>query len=246
MQFEEELQQGAVSIFDVIETAHRVGANGVELRRELWPRWRDELQQARRHIEQLGLLVTYATHITLFGAEAGYAAQLRTDIDAAAALGAPQLRVFLGLAPADDDTVGWGAAIDVIQYAGQQGVVVALENYARTPGGKVAEIQRVLERIEHPALMTNIDIGNYALHGEDVLAAIRAVGARAVSAHLKDQAADRGEPPTYLGGGQLPLPSILAELDKLPQRIIYCFEFRGAGEAEERIRRSMAYLQQRG
>jgi sugar phosphate isomerase/epimerase len=246
MQFEDELKQGAVSIFDVIDTAYRLGAAGVELRRELWPGWRNELQTARRRIEELGLLVTYATHITLFGREAGHEAQLRADIDAASAFGAPQLRVFLGPTPGDGDEAGWRAAADIIEYAGQQGVVVALENYARTPGGKLAEIQRVLNRIQLPALMTNIDIGNYALHGEDVPAAIRTVGARAVSAHLKDQAADHSEPPTYLGGGQLPLPAILAELDALPQRIIYCFEFRGAGEAEERIRHSMAYLQKRG
>src|SRR6266508_3146837 len=88
VQYEEELQRGAISVFDVINIAHRLGAEGVELRRELWPNWQRELAQARQRIEELGLLVTYATHVTLFGDGAApkeHTATLRQDIDAAAA-----------------------------------------------------------------------------------------------------------------------------------------------------------------
>jgi sugar phosphate isomerase/epimerase len=247
MQFEEELKSGAQTIFAVIDTAHRLGLDGVELRRELWPNWRSELAQARQRIKELGLLVTYATFATLFGDDdtspADHAAILRQDIDAAAALGAPQLRIFPGPVPTDEDEASWAGARAVVDYAGQQGIVVALENFARTPGGTLAEIKRVLAQIPHPALKTNIDIGNYVLHGEDVPAAIHTLGARAVSAHLKDQPADLAQPATYLGGSGRDLGPVFAAFDRLPQRIIYCFEFRGGGDPEEGIRHSVAYLQ---
>lgn len=245
VQFAEELSSGRFTIFDLIKTAQHLGVDGVELRREAWPNWQAELEEARQQIEQRGLLVTYATFATLFNAEESGQATLRQDIDAAAALGSPQLRVFLGPAPADEDETGWAAGYAAVKYAAQRGIVLALENFARTPGGKLAEIQRVLERIPHPALATNIDIANYVLHGEDVPAAIRILGARAVSTHLKDQPADLSQPATWLGGGNQALDAIFSELDRLPQRIIHCFEFGGAGDPEGVIRRSLDYLRQR-
>ncbi len=242
MQFEDALTQGSMTIFDLIDTALRLGVDGVELRRELWPGWQDQLAAARQRIEEAGLLVTYATFVTLFSENNADQTTLRQDIDATAALGAPQLRVFLGPAPAADDQAGWDAGRRIVEYAAAQGVVIALENFARTPGGTLAEIEETLRRIPHAALKTNIDIGNYVLHGQDVPAAIRTLGERVVSAHLKDQSPDLSQAPTYLGGGGQDLPAIFAEFDRLPQQIIYCYEFRGGEDAEERIQRSQAYL----
>ena len=240
----DELEAGTVTVFDIIEAADRLGADGVELRREPWAAWENELETARKEIEQRELLVTYATHITLFATNAGDEALLRRDIESAAALGSSFLRVFQGPAPAKDDEAGWQAAQAAVDYAASQGIVLALENYARTPGGRVAEIKRVLDHIPSPALATNIDIANYTNHDEDVVAAIQTVGARAVYAHLKDKSPGSSDL-TYLGGGTLPLSDILDALDRLPQRIIYCFEFRSGGEPEERIKKSLAYLQAR-
>jgi sugar phosphate isomerase/epimerase len=244
MQFEDALKAGTQTVFDVIETAHRVGADGVELRRETWPNWQQELAAARAKVEVLKLLVTYATHVTLFSADEAGQAVLRQDIDAAAALGSPLVRVFQGPAPETDDDARWAAARAVVDYAASRKVVIALENYVGMPGGKLAEIQRVLEQIQSPALGTNIDIGNYTQHGQDVVAAIHAIGDRAVYAHLKDKAGTGGEPPVYLGAGQMPLPAILTALAALPQSFPYCFEFRGGEDAEAGIRASLDYLAQ--
>jgi sugar phosphate isomerase/epimerase len=245
VQFDERLNNGAMTIFDLFKTAQRLGADGVELRREAWPRWQQELAQARQACSDLGLIVTYATFATLFNKDNTDQIVLRQDIDAAAMLGSSQLRVFQGPAPADDNDAGWAAGFAAVEYAAQQGVVVALENFARTPGGTLAEMRRVFDRIQHPALGANIDIGNYVLHGEDVPAAIRTLGPHAVSAHLKDQPAELDQPATYLGGGGQNLDAIFAEFDRLPQRLIYCFEFGGGENAEERIRRSLTYLHAR-
>ena len=109
----------------------------------------------------------------------------------------------------------------------------------------VEQIEKIIERIESPELGVNIDIGNYTRHGDDVPTAIRTLGARAVSAHLKDQ----DGPPDFvshpLGGGSLPLGAIMAEFDRLPQRLIYCFEFRGGGDPDGRIASSLKYVRDR-
>jgi sugar phosphate isomerase/epimerase len=241
-QYQEDLLAGRRSVLDVIEAAQRLGANGAELRRETWPRRGRELKGARALLTHYGLLVTYATMATLFGSDD---ATLRDDIGTARALGSPLLRLFPGPIPDDDDHQAWETAHSRIGYATSRGVTIALENYSGSPGGRVGEIRHVLDRCESRALATNIDIGNYARHNEDVPAAIRAVGQRAISAHLKDQTRSPADPPTYLGGGSLPLGAILDELDRLPQRILLCFEFPGGGAPEDRIRQSLAYLRQR-
>lgn len=237
MQFEDALKSGAMTVFDVIDVAGRTGADGVELRRELWTGWESELAAARQRGEEKGLLITYATHATLFSSDA---ATLRGDIDAAAALGSPIIRFFPGQVPADDDAAGWAGGQAIADYAAEKGVVIALENYARTPGGTLAEVQTALVRI--PALMTNLDMGNYSLHSQDVPAAIGALAERIVYSHLKDQTGNPDDAPTVLGAGVLPLGDIFDALDALPQEILYCFEFRGGEDAVERIELAQAWL----
>jgi len=240
MQFEDALKSGALHVFDVIDVAAQVAADGVELRRELWPGWQTELGAARQRASAAGLIIAYATHATLFSSDA---ATLRTDIDAAATLGSPIIRFFPGQIPADDDKAGWAAGQEIADYAAARGVVIVLENYARTPGGTLAEIQTALGRI--PSLMTNLDMGNYSGHGQDVPAAVAALADRIVYSHLKDQTGNPADAPTVLGGGKLPLDAIFNALDSLPQRVIYCFEFRGGDDALARIERSLTYLRAR-
>ena len=245
MQFEDSLKARSRTVFDVIDAAHRLGADGVELRRELWPNWQTELTTAREKIEALGLLVTYATHITLFSEDESGQDLLRQDIAAASTLSSPILRVFQGPAPADNADSRWDAARRVIDYAATQNVVVALENYVGMPGGKLHEIKRVLDLVPGAALGTNIDIGNYAQHEQDLIEAIDTIGNRAVYAHIKDKTAITGDPPIHLGAGVLPLRTILAALDQLPQQFPYCFEFRGGDDPEAHIEQSLAYLRGR-
>ncbi|MCA1725459.1 MAG: sugar phosphate isomerase/epimerase, partial [Thermomicrobia bacterium] len=127
--------------------------------------------------------------------------------------------------------------------AEERGITLALENFVGTPGGTLAEIESGLAHI--PALMTNVDIGNYPRHNQDVPAAIRAVGSRAISAHLKDATDDPAHGSLALGDGTLPLAAILDALDALPQRLLYIFEFGGGDNPDDRITRSIAYLKTR-
>lgn len=244
-QYAPALTNGTMASRKVIEAAARLGADGAELRRDYWRDPDREIPEARDCAAALGVRLTYASHATLFNADATGDAQTHRDIETTAALDASQFRLFPGPLPADDDEAGWRRGTATIALALARGVTLALENYSGTPGGRVAEIVRVLDHYPDATLATNIDVGNYARHGEDVPAAIRAVGSRAISAHLKDQTANPADAPVPLGAGVLPLPEILAALDALPQPLLYCFEFGGGSDPEAAITRSIAYLRER-
>ena len=65
-QYLDDLEAGQISISEVIDVAHRLKADGVELRRESWANYVQEIDTARQKIENLGLIVTYATFSTFF------------------------------------------------------------------------------------------------------------------------------------------------------------------------------------
>ncbi len=244
MQLEDELKNGERSVWDLIEIALLTGADGVELRRETWPRLDAEVAEAARRIADARLLVTYATQATLFDTNES-TLQLRQDIDTAATLGAPIVRFFPGPTPPAGDQAAWARAKQVVDYAAARNTTIALENYARTPGGTLAEVHGALSRLASPALRNNLDMGNYPNHGQDVVEAIDALSDKIIAAHLKDKTANPADPPAPLGTGVLPLAEILNALDQLPQRVYYIFEFRGAGDPVGGIQHSLAYLKQR-
>lgn len=243
VQYDEALRARQMAQADVVAVARELGADGVELRGDYWQEKGRELPAARDLARQLGLLVTYATTATLFGAGIEEQRRLWQDVDDAAMLGSPLLRVFQGPVPSADDQPGWERAREALRYAADRGVKLALENFARAPGSRVAEIKAALDRLDSPFLGTNVDIGNYAANGEDLPAAVRTLGPRIIYTHLRDHTdTPSGVEATYLGGGSLPLRDALAELARLPQPVTHCFEFTGGGDPVGRIQKSLAYL----
>jgi sugar phosphate isomerase/epimerase len=236
------LESGALKISQYIDKAREFGVDGVELRREAWPAYKTELPAIRQQIEELGLLVTYATFSTLFNEDEAAHQLLLEDIRTAAALGAPLLRVFPGATPAEDEPTGWAKAREAVDLAGALGIQIALENFARTPGGTLAEVAHILQKIDTPALRTNIDIGNYPLHNQDPIAAIRAIGDKAIYVHVKDYGGSPTAGPVYFGKGVLPLADIFAAIDQLPQRVILCFEFAGGPDPDQHIKDAFALV----
>jgi sugar phosphate isomerase/epimerase len=242
VQYQSQLESGALSIADFINKAQEFGVEGVELRREVWPAYKSELATVRKQIEALGLLVTFATFSTLFNEDEAAHQQLLEDIETAAALGSPLLRVFPGATPAGNEDAGWAKARTAVEHAAAQGIALALENFARTPGGTLAEVAHILEQIDVPALRANIDLGNYSNHNEDVLDAIQRIGEKAIYVHVKDAPSSSTAASVALGEGVLPLAQILAAIDRLPQRVLLCFEFAGGADPDQRIKDALALM----
>lgn len=242
LQYQDEIAASALTVFDLIGKVAAFGVDGIELRREPWRDYQIEVAPVREQLEAQGKFATFATFSTLFAPDDDARKLLFHDIDTARALGSPLLRVFPGAAPDDLSDPAWSRAKEAVDYAASLGIVIALENFGKSPGGTLREVATVLDAIPHPALQTNIDIGNYATNGEDVVTAIQTVGGRAVYAHLKDKLGSQSDATTYLGGGDMPMREIVTALEALPQRIIYCFEFTGGGEPDARIEKSLAYL----
>ena len=242
VQFESDLRAGTISFVDLVERAKRLGVDGVEFRDVYWKDREHDIATVRPRLSELGLIATYATFVRLFDATENRG-KLEQAVDEAAALGAPLLRIFPGLVPPADDSGAWSAAERAIDDAASKGVGIALENFAGTPGSRLAEVKAVLDRIHSPSLGTNLDTGNYAQNGQDVAEAIRTLGDRIVSTHLKDvKDTPNGLASTYLGDGKLPFADLFAQLDRLPRKVLHCFEFGGGGDPEGRIKKSLELL----
>ncbi len=96
IQYLPQLESGALKISEFVNKGHEFGVDGIELRREAWPAYKTELPAVRKQIEDLGLLVTYATFSTLFNEDEAAHQLLLEDVRHSGALGAPLLRVFPG------------------------------------------------------------------------------------------------------------------------------------------------------
>ena len=242
VQYHEPLAAHEMTQAEVVSIASQLGADGVELRADYWQDKERELPAARDLVKQLGLVVTYATSAALFGPDEEEQ-QRRQHVDDGATLGSPLVRFFQGTAPSAGDTTAWSRATELAGYAADRGVRIVVENFARAPGCRVAEIKATLDRLDSPFLGTNVDLGNYASNGEDLPAAVRTLGPRIMYTHLRDHAVPpTGDNATYLGGGALPLHEALTEFARLAQPIIYCFEFPGGTDPADRILKSLAYL----
>ena len=169
VQYHDALKAGTMTLPEVVAVAHRLGAGGVEFRPDYWQDKERDIAAINAANAELGQRALLATFTPLFTEDE---ALLRQEIDDAVALGSPLLRVFQGPAPTAPDDPAWARARRAVGYAAEHGIVLALENFMREPGARVAEIAYVLDTIKSPALGTNVDIGNYALNDEDIPAGI--------------------------------------------------------------------------
>ena len=179
VQYDAALKAGSLAVTDLAAIAADLGVDGVEFREVYWRDKARELPAAREQIEQHGLRLTYCTFTPLFSADPAVRAQLLTDIDDAAALGSPLLRVFLGVSdmPASPTTGRrpGPARGRRSMRAGEHGLRLALENHINVLGPRLAQIKGALETLASPVMGTNIDTSNYIQNGEPLLEAIAAL-----------------------------------------------------------------------
>ena len=123
---------------------------------------------------------------------------VRTWIDNAAELDAPEIRIFAGVVPQGDneeDAVARAIAgiEESLPYAVERGVTLAVENH----GGITArpeQLLRIVRSIDSPNFGVNLDTFNF--RGEDPYADLAQLAPYAVNVQVKTEIAPQGQPPT--------------------------------------------------
>ena len=78
-------------------------------------------------------------------------------------------------------------------------------------------------------------MGNFAVHGDDVLEAIDQIGSRVVYAHLKDNLEGGGT--TFLGGGTMTVDAIIGVLEECPSQLSTALSFKAVVRPRRGLRR---------
>lgn len=103
------------------------------------------------------------------------------------------------------------ALADGAAYAGQYGVMLAVENIDTVDVGSIRAARGVVAEVGSPWLTIYPDVGNIAVNGLDVLADLRNIGNTAVGIHLKDTRL--GQPRRIpFGSGVVPFAQVFREL----------------------------------
>jgi sugar phosphate isomerase/epimerase len=186
------LKSGEMTLETFVDLCAELDLDGAELTAYYFPdTGREYLHRLRRHCFRRGVDVLGAaigSNFTLRDAGARRA-QVRNALEwleHTYALGAPCLRVFAGPVPEgvlEETACEWAIEClqEVVERAGQVGVVVALENHGGVTD-TAPQVLRFTERLAGPWFGLNLDFGNFHV---DPYAEIRAVAAHAVTTHAK-------------------------------------------------------------
>ena len=251
VQFDQALKSGESPVTDLASIARRLGVDGVEYREVYWQDKERELPAVRDQIAASDLRVTYCTFTPIFNADPEARARLLQDIDDAAALGSPLLRVFIGIrdmpaSPAEGQEV-WEGARAAVERARERGVRLALENHINVLGPRWTQVHAVVTALSSPALGVNIDTSNYVQNGEPLMTAIEELRPWIAYSHLKDV---RREGDSYavvpLGEGELDFAAILDAYAVAGAPFPLCFEFPGGADPEAAITSSLDHLARLG
>jgi sugar phosphate isomerase/epimerase len=165
----------------------------VDLLAYYWRDERDEPDEARRMIADLGLeLATYAVGNNFVQEDpARFREQVdlvRRGLEMAVRLGAPAMRVFGGqvgsMPEAEAMKLATAGLAEVIEDAAKAEVVLAVENHS-VPG-RAADVIALLEELNSPWMRACVDVGNFVPIGEDPAEAVAQVVGYARHTHIKD------------------------------------------------------------
>lgn len=180
-----------------LEILHALGFDGVEICLEnedmapetLTPQ---RIAAVRAHVAELGLApISISYHQDYLYSDAYFemtkvAIQLTPDFGT-------DLFVFSGPAKRSGDAQEWSRMVartrELAEVAERSGVILAEEFEPNFVVGSTADLLRLFEEVDSPALAANLDLGHVFLCDPEPLAAIRAVGDRIVHCHIENMAA---------------------------------------------------------
>lgn len=192
-----------MDLFDYVNFAADLGLDAVEPTSYWFPKQIDAayLHRLRTHAFLLGLDISGTAIRNDFCLPEGSErdrdrAHVRAWIDHAALLGAPVIRVFGGTVPKGVSEADAVASVvegfrDVLPYAAEKGVILALENH----GGITATPEQLLNlvhAIDGPNFGVNLDTGNF--HGDDPYEDLAKLAPYAVNVQVKTEISRKGKP----------------------------------------------------
>ncbi len=187
-------REGKIDTLGFLRWAADHGVECVDLLAYYWRDERDEPEQARALLDDLGLeLAAYAVGNNFVQPDRARLEEqiddVRRGIEMSHRLGAPVLRVFGGHAPSLPKSEALKLALTgleaVVGDAEQARVILAVENHGGVPG-TAEEVIQVLQEIDSPWVRSCVDVGNFLSAGEDPLEATARVVGYAAHAHIKD------------------------------------------------------------
>jgi sugar phosphate isomerase/epimerase len=187
-------REGKIDVLGFIRFAADVGLETVDLLAYYWRNEREEPEEARELLADVGLeLAAYAVGNNFVQEDVGRRREqidvVRRGIEMAHRLEAPVLRVFGGHAPHMPQSEALKMAADglaaVVEEAADAEVVLAVENHGGVPG-KAEEVLWLLQELDSPWVRACVDVGNFLGAGEDPAEATARVIGYAAHAHIKD------------------------------------------------------------
>ncbi len=132
--------------------------------------------------------------------------------------------------------------------AEEAGITITLEIHMRTPHDSAASAMRILDAVDSPRMMANIDSGNLhgVNHAESPTEAVDILGKRLGYAHLKN-CRRFGEQADYhypLWGGDLDYAVIIRHMHEQGYTGPYCIEYSGDGDRSYRAREDLNYVRE--
>lgn len=244
--YRELLTNRKMSLQDFIRTCAEMGLDGVELTSYYFPATdRATLNDIKRYCFLQGMHIS-GTAVGNNFAQADAAKRrehvelTKQWIDNAVVLGAPCIRVFAGSVPEGrTEEEAFGSVVDclreVVEYASQRGVVVALENH----GGITTTAEQVLrlcKAAQHTWFGLNLDTGNFP---HDPYPQFEQVAPLAVNVHAK----------THYRNGQNKLVEVDYEqvfkiLKKAGYKGYISIEYEYTEPAEQAVPRFVRHLKQ--
>jgi sugar phosphate isomerase/epimerase len=191
----ETVRAGKMTLPSFVEYAAKQQIDGVELLDYFWKDEKAEIPRVKQQIEDAGLQIgVYSIGNDFFQPDAAVRQQqldaLRHGVDVANALGVGLLRVFSG-SHKQGYTIadGFSWIIDGLaagaEYAELQGVTLVLENHGLI-AGRSDQVRTIIQQINSPALLANLDTGNFLLVGQNPVEAAREIAALVGLVHMKD------------------------------------------------------------
>ncbi len=173
-----------ITLFEYIAHVHQLGFDGIQIDlTHLASHDPAYLKELRSAAAERNLFVEYGSAYVA-------ADTIVKELQIASLLGAPLMRTFMGFSRFERGTDVAGEtsrAVALLRSLAPQaadlGIRIALENHcdATTP-----ELQQVIERVGSPSVGVCVDLGNFMIHLENPVEAVRQLAPYIINTHFKD------------------------------------------------------------